>query len=747
MRFLLLALALAPPAVAQTRAAPLPLVPYPAQVETVPGQFAPSGGVRIGIQGSATPELLRLRELAGAILPGATTGPAPNVILHLTTPRDPAAESYRLEVTRERILLGAPSAAGLFYGLQTLRQLADAGPIPAVTISDAPRFPWRGLHLDVARHFFDVAFVKRYIDLMARFKFNRFHWHLTDDQGWRIAIRAFPRLTTVGGCRKETILERNFSPYVGDKTPYCGHYTQAQIREVVAYAKERFVTVVPEIEMPGHAQAALAAYPPLACTPGPFEVSTVWGVDEDIFCPSERTFRFVNTVLTEVARLFPGPWVHIGGDEAPKARWKASPIAQAVLRREGLRNEEELQSYFIRRVERMLAAKGKRLIGWDEILEGGLAPNAMVMSWRGMGGGLTAARQGHDVIMSPTSHAYFDYYQGDPRFEPLAIGGLLPLDLVYAFEPVPDSVAAATARHIIGVQANIWSEYLKTPQAVEYMAYPRALALSEVAWSPKHRRSWEGFTTRLPAQLAALDRLGVGYRIPHVEGLESDRLTLEDTVMIALRSLLPSSVIRYTTDGTDPTPSSPRYDGPFVVRARMTPTTVTARAFTPDGRVSAPRAAAFSRTMYRAPEGRSPENLSPGLRATYSEVSLRSVRSLDTVRVIRQDSAPVVARLGNERPEHYARIFRGYLRIPVDGLYTFVLRSDDGSRLAIGDRVVIDHDGPHGTEDKHGMIALMSGLHPLEVRYFQAGGGAELLLLVRDRSGALLPVPASWFGH
>ena len=304
--------------------------------------------------------------------------------------------AYTLTVAPEGIEISSSSGAGLFYGLQTLRQVFDdqapsprpQARIPALTIVDTPRFQWRGLHLDVARHFEPVAFVKNYIDLMSRYKLNTFHWHLTDDQGWRIEITKYPRLTSVGGCRKETMVARNFNPYVGDSIPHCGFYTQGEIRDVVQYARERYITIVPEIEMPGHAKAALAAYPELACTPGPFEVWTMWGVDENIFCPHEATFTFLEDVLTEVIDLFPGTYIHIGGDEAPKTRWKASPVAQEIIRRENLKDEAELQSWFTRRMERFLSSRNRRLIGWDEILEGGLAPGATVMSWRGTQGAI-----------------------------------------------------------------------------------------------------------------------------------------------------------------------------------------------------------------------------------------------------------------------------------------------------------------------------------------------------------------------
>jgi hexosaminidase len=660
--------------------------------------------------------------------------------------------SYTLTVAREGIEITSSTGAGLFYGLQSLRQLFENADVrrptsdvrlPSLTIVDTPAFPWRGLHLDVGRHFQPVSFVKKYIDLMSRFKLNTFHWHLTADQGWRIAINKYPRLTSVGGCRRETMVARNFNPYVGDGTPHCGFYTQDEIRDVVHYAAERYVAVVPEIEMPGHAKAALAAYPELACTPGPFEVRTTWGVDDDVFCPHEATFTFLEDVLSEVIDLFPSRYIHIGGDEVPKTRWRASPVAQEVIRREGLRNEEELQSWFIRRIERFLVSKNRRLVGWDEILEGGLAPEATVMSWRGTNGGIAAARQGHDVIMSPNSHLYFDYYQGDARFEPLAIGGLNPLARVYSYEPVPDSLTADQAKHILGAQANLWTEYLKTPQAIEYMVWPRALALAEVTWSTREARDWESFQARLPAALRSLGRLGVAYRIPHVEGLEGDRLTLNNNVSITLRTAMPDAEIRFTTDGTDPTLDSPRYEKPFRVAVASVGTKVTARAFTPDGRSSAPRAATFTQTSYR-PADRLMV-VETGLRYLYYEASVRSTRAIDTIPPTREAMVPAVARRGDERAERYALKLTGYLRVPDDALYEFALTSDDGSRLDIGDRIVVDNDGFHGDEERTGMIALRAGLHPISVRYFQATGGASLSLRYRRGDEVWASVPDGWF--
>lgn len=498
------------------------------------GQLALHEGTRIAVSDVNDFALRRLAAQAadrlnadwalGAVVDGqsGTVPPADGILLVLDTQRSLPNEGYQLAVTQDGVTIRASSHAGVFYGLQTLRQLLPvreprgAPTIREVTIEDWPRFPYRGMHLDVGRHFFPVSFVKRYIDLLAMYKMNRFHWHLTEDQGWRIEIKKYPRLTEVGAYRKETIVDKHFDPYVGDGKPYGGYYTQEEIRDVVAYAADRYVTVVPEIEMPGHSLAAITAYPEFACTDGPFEVGTRWGIFQDIYCPKDTTFAFLEDVLTEVMGLFPSRYIHIGGDEAPKRRWEESPIAQAVIQREALSDEHELQSYFVRRIEQFLLAHGRRLIGWDEILEGGLAPEATVMSWRGMEGGIEAARQGHDVIMTPVSHVYFDYYQGDPETEPLAIGGFTPLEKVYRFEPVPPELSETEAKHVLGAQGNVWTEYLTTGAKIEYMVVPRMLALAEVVWSPAGQRNWPGFVARLPAQLRHLDVLGVNYRTPDV---------------------------------------------------------------------------------------------------------------------------------------------------------------------------------------------------------------------------------------
>jgi len=430
-------------------------------------------------------------------------------------------ESYKLVINTDSIVISANSPKGVFYGIQSLYQLLMSSPkekkgiyIPSLTINDQPRFSYRGMHLDVGRHMFPPRFIKKYIDMLAFYKFNTFHWHLTEDQGWRIEIKKYPRLTEIGSIRKETLIghgDKDASEYKYDGKPYGGFYTQDEIRDIVAYAAARQITIIPEIEMPGHSLAALAAYPELGCTGGPYEVATRWGVFNDIYCTKDETFEFLENVLLEVMDLFPSKYIHIGGDEAPKTSWENCKVCQATIKREGLANEHELQSYFIQRIEKFLNKHGRNIIGWDEILEGGLAPNATVMSWRGTEGGIAAAKQGHDVVMTPGETCYFDHYQSKDKNEPLAIGGYLPLENVYNYEPIPEDLTADEAKHILGAQANVWTEYMPTSKQVEYMILPRMAALAEVDWTSKEKKDWRSFQTKIQTHFDFYNQLGYNY--------------------------------------------------------------------------------------------------------------------------------------------------------------------------------------------------------------------------------------------
>ena len=428
------------------------------------------------------------------------------------------SDYYELIIQRNAIIIRANKPKGLFYGVQSLLQLVNnyqrkgAVILPCMQVQDRANLSWRGMHLDVGRHMFSVKSIKRYIDLMSYYKLNYFHWHLTEDQGWRIEIKKYPKLTEVGSWRKETIIGHyNDEPQRFDSTRYGGFYTQDEIRDIVAYAKDRYVEIVPEIEMPGHALAALAAYPEYGCAQKKYEVGTKWGVFDDIFCPTEETFVFLENILTEVIALFPGSYIHIGGDEAPKTSWKESAFCQQLMKTNGLKDEAALQSFFIKRIDKFLTGKGKKMIGWDEILEGGLSPNATVMSWRGMEGGIEAANQGHEVIMTPTSHCYFDYYQSTEPDEPLAIGGFLPLEKVYNYNPVPAELDEAKKKLILGTQANLWTEYMKTNSALEYMMLPRLLAIAEAAWTRPPVKSFENFCSKLDEHFEYFKRKKFSY--------------------------------------------------------------------------------------------------------------------------------------------------------------------------------------------------------------------------------------------
>lgn len=489
------------------------------------------------------------------------------------------AEGYKLDADAKQIRIAGASAAGVFYGIQTLRKSlplvngkASKVSIPAVHIADAPRFAYRGTHLDVSRHFVTADSVRQFIDMLALHNINRFHWHLTDDQGWRIEIKKYPLLTQIGSKRAQTVIGHNSGKY--DGKPYSGFYTQKQIRDIVKYAADRYITIVPEIDLPGHMQAALAAYPDMGCTGGPYEVWQKWGVSDNVLCAgNNKTLTFIDNVLKEITKLFPSKYIHVGGDECPKTQWQKCPKCQARIKalnleaKDGHSAEERLQSYIITHASNYLKSLGRNTIGWDEILEGGLAEGATVMSWRGESGGIAAAKQHHDVVMTPNSYLYFDYYQSlDKANEPLAIGGYLPLETVYSYEPMPKELTADEARHIIGVQANIWTEYMPTFKQMQYMALPRLAALSEVQWSQPALKDYTSFTNRLIEFTHLYDRLGYNYA-KHLYNVtihvDSDKKWREILIHMTTAG---NAEIRYTLDGTEPTANSTLYTGAIVLQ-------------------------------------------------------------------------------------------------------------------------------------------------------------------------------------
>jgi hexosaminidase len=669
-----------------------------------------------------------VREASGATL-------ADGSITLTTVGADPALgkEGYELAISPATVLLRAPEPRGLFLAVQTLRQLlgpqAEKQPadepgmtarvvLPRVRIVDQPRYQWRGMLLDCCRHFMPKEFVKRYIDLLAYHKMNVLHWHLTEDQGWRIEIKKYPKLTEVGAWRGPA------------DQPYGGFYTQDDIREVVAYAASRYVTVVPEIEMPGHSVAALASYPELSCTGGPFEVGTRWGIYADVYCAGhERTFEFLQDVLSEVIELFPSEFIHIGGDECPKTRWQQCKRCQARIKAEGLKDEHELQSYFIRRIENFLNGKGKRLIGWDEILEGGLAPNATVQSWRGMEGAIAAATAGHDVIASPTSHCYLDYSYD-----------AISLERIYSFEPTPVKLTPSQAGHVLGAEGNMWTE--RAPQErVDRQVFPRLCALAEVTWSPAAARDWADFSRRMRTHYRRLDALGVRYYMSPPRCTSADRV-FTDAAEVILENPLGSGAIHFTLDGNDPTPTSPQYVDPLTLTES---TTVNARTFISGGNASDVARFHFARQRPLVPVRVS--TTTSGLMYEYYEGSWTHLPDFDRLTPIAVGTAATFDLAVRKRDDRFALRFAGYLDVPTEGIYTFHLASDDGSRLTISAEIVVEHDGLHSATERSGQIILQDGRHPIIVSFFEAGGSQRLEVEFEGPGVSRQPIPTSALSH
>ena len=555
--------------------------------------FAKVASILAGLLAPATG--LDMKVEMGGIVHGSS-------IVLTTDGADPALapEGYALTVTPNRVVICAPKAAGLFYGVQTLLQLlppeiestshvdGKTWSIPCVEITDQPRFAWRGLLLDVSRHFFTKDEVKAYLDRMARYKFNSLQLHLTDDQGWRIEIKRHPKLTQIGAWRVPRVGDwwTYEPPQPGEKPTYGGFYTQDEIRELVAYAQDRFITLLPEIEGPGHAMAMLAAYPELSCTGGPFTVnpgSKFYTKIENSLCPGkDSTFAFLDEVFSEVAALFPGPYVHIGGDEAFRGFWKKCPDCKRRMQEEGLKNVQELQSYYVKRVEKILAAKGKRLIGWDEILEGGLAPNATVMSWRGVAGGIAAAKMGHEAIITPLSYYYLDIYQGEYLIEPKSYG-LARLSTAYDFEPLPNGV---DPKLILGIQGNLWTEFVSTLRHAEYMTWPRAFAIAETAWSTRERKNWPEFVSRVETHFHRFDAADRKYARSMYDVVFTAKRGANKKLVIALSTKIPDLTIHYTFDGSNPDSYYPNYETPLMVPNNATTLrAVTCRNGKPIGRI------------------------------------------------------------------------------------------------------------------------------------------------------------------
>lgn len=628
-------------------------------------------------------------------------------------------EGYTLHSTHNSVQIIGKTAHGLWNGVMTLLQLLPAEiespnrvdtilwEMPAVSIKDEPRFKYRGVHLDPSRHFLTVEDVKRQIDVIALFKINRLHWHLTDDQGWRIEIKKYPKLTETGSKRIE-----------GDGTEYGGFYTQEDIKEVVEYAQKHFITIVPEIEMPGHAMAALTAYPELACFPREFKVRNIWGVEPDVYCAGkEEVFAFIEDVIAEVAPLFPGEYFHIGGDECPKDRWEVCPNCKKRMQEEKLKNTHELQSYFVQRAGKILEKHGKRMIGWDEILEGGLAPSATVMSWRGEDGGIEAANMNHNVIMTPNSGGlYIDHYQGDSKIEPVAIGGYSTLNKVYSYEPLPEKLNADKHQYIMGAQCNLWSEYFYTTPIMEYRAYPRAIALAEVTWSAKKNKDFENFCKRLDNAFVRLDHHKVNYHIPLPEQPNGsiNFVAFIDETKLELKTTRPVKMV-YALGEEELTANSTEYTEPIAIKEN---TIVKTASVLPSGKLSEVRTITFEKQQPAA--SAEVENKKPGLHTQtimgdfYTAMDIPE-NSKGTEGVIKGLNELINDGMKNSIDEvkRKAVIATGYVMIPKDGVYYFSTNNDqfwiDGVKL-------IDNGDEVKKFSRHDSSrALKAGLHPIKI--------------------------------
>ena len=640
-------------------------------------------------------------------------------------------EGYLLDVTEKGIDIQAKTPHGLFYAMQTVMQLLPAEiesptlvkniawKVPGVAIKDEPRFKYRGMHLDVCRHFVDVDFIKKQLDVLAMFKINTFHWHLTEDQGWRIEIKKYPKLTEIGAKRTEG--EGNeYGPYF---------YTQDQVKEVVAYAKERFIEVIPEIELPGHGVAAIAAYPELSCTGKPIDVRCFWGVANDVYCAgNDSVFQFLENVIEEVIPLFESEYFHIGGDECPKDRWKVCPKCQARIKELGLKAdkthsaEEKLQSYFVQRIEKFLLKHNKKMIGWDEILEGGLAPTATVMSWRGEEGGIASANMGHDVIMTPGAWMYLDKYQGDAKNLPVTIGGFLNLEKVYGYEPVPEKIAEDKKHHILGAQSNVWTEYKYNGNGMEYDIYPRIIALAELNWTPKDKKNYKDFERRIDNQRVRLDMHNVNYYIPLPEqkGAPScNFVAFTDQVTLEFKTTEPVKMV-YTTDGSEPALTSQVYDKPLTFTEN---TTLKIRSVLLSDKMSDVRTITIEKQSY-APAVEKEKDAKPGLKAEYYKGYTRTVAELEGKTAAETEYVVAPQKSKHRIPnytepyadDYYSTVLTGYMNIPEDGVYYF---STDYELWIDGKLLISNEKDNNGTARRFSRsdksVALAKGPHAFKL--------------------------------
>ncbi|MBP1616452.1 MAG: exo 1 [Bacteroidetes bacterium] len=674
-----------------TGKANISIIPKPNQITVNDGRFVFKNEMTVKAPANSRAKALlsqKLETAAGITLKNSTGGQA-NLLFSIRQSAELGQEGYRLQVTKNQIKLEAATENGLYYAVQSLLQLlppqieskakiSATWEVPCVNITDAPRFSYRGVMLDCSRHFSTIEEIKKMLDVFAIYKINKFHWHLTDDQGWRIEIKRYPKLTEIGAFRME------------DGKPYGGFYTQEQVKDILKYAAERNIEVIPEIEMPGHGLAALAAYPEYSCTGGPFKPRTIWGVEDDVFCAgNEPTYQFLQNILDEVCALFPSKYVHVGGDECPKVRWKECPKCQAVMKSNGLKNEMELQSYFTKRIEKYLESKGKRLFGWDEILEGGIAPSATIMSWRGEQGGIEAANAGHDVVMTPGGYVYLDHYQGDLLCEQVKIGGLSTLQNVYGYNPIPKSIAPDKAHHVLGLQGNLWQEYMYEPSQIEFQLFPRVTAIAEVGWTKLENKDLDSFIQRIDDQQIRWDFHDVNYYIPMPEG-NMNYIQFVDKVTLPFTTSRPVKIV-YTLDGSEPNAASPVYTGSLTIDKSVT---LKLRSILPQGKLSPVRIIELTKTVpYKGLQ--KVENLRKGMKMRYVKdgdyTAVDQLASIsnwkDTVAISVND----FFKFKKKEQSGGAAILDGYIYVEKDGSYILHCLADqfylDGKLLIVNDKM------------------------------------------------------------
>jgi len=657
-------------------------------------------------------------------------------------------EAYKLSVSGNGIKIQGKTGAGVFYGLQTLYQLLplqnEAPSIKFTEISDSPRFAWRGMHLDVARHFFTKEEVKKYIDYLAAYKLNVFHIHLTDDQAWRIEIKKYPLLTNLGGFRVDKTKEKwDYDQEVTNRKDvklYGGFYTQDDIKELIQYAQERFITIVPEIEMPGHGQAAMTAYPHLACSGKPYRRPSNLVFDfTDPFCAgNDSVFSFFEDVLTEVMALFPSKYIHIGGDEAKKTPWETCPKCKKRAMVEKLKNVGELQSYFIKRIEKFVSSKGRNIIGWDEILEGGLAPGASVMSWRGEEGAIEAAKENHKVVMANSTYLYFDEIQYSIDIEGTGINELVNLEKIYGYDPLPKSIAEKNSGLLLGAEGCLWTENTQTMSKIEERLFPRLVALSEILWTKEKNKNFTEFSNRLTLHYPYLDLMNVQYFITPPTGPRGKEI-FEKDYNLKLKNLMQYGKIHYTLDQTDPTSSSPVFADSLLISKTSK---IKARIILPSGKMSA--VCEFEFEQKTAIEPTAPNfALSQGLNFSYFEGKYKSLNDFSTQKAVKTGSLSDIVFPAFVQKDFWGIVYDGFIKIEEAGIYTFFTQSDDGSRIELNGNLLVENDSIHGIVEKYGQVILRKGYYPIKISYFEGNYGESLEVFMQKDKAAKVKIPAA----